>query len=772
MRFTLTLAVVGLLAAPTVDAQRTPPPAQTPTVQRTESRPAALRSPELAHLASVNGHTVEPDRPLTQEEILERISRVYRYQSEILQAQAQRDVERVDALFGLVMTELTRLARQPQLLDSPEGQRYSELYRAIVNEYERHYQVTPQQFQAQFGDIYEMRADMFAALDSDVALLENVTMPRLRQPAAAVIPMPMHPLVQNSVAFLLRNPDRHLNRWIERSETYFPMIEQIMEEEGAPDELKYLAMVESGLNPRAQSWAQAGGMWQFIQPTGAAYGLRVNEWVDERLDPEKATRAAARHLLDLHRMFGGDWHLALAGYNCSPARIRRALARAEARLGRKATFWDIYDDIPRETRNYVPMFIAAALLASNPDAVDRSRLTPGPRYTYAVAPIRGAASLRSLAELMGIEESVLRALNPELRRNTLPPSSEFYPLRVPLGGEQILAEALSGDAEVEVQNDVNYTVRRGDSLTRIAASHGVSEQSIREANNLRNSAVRTGQRLVIPMRSSTSQRIAMGEPTQVSYAVRPTRVLLADNRTAPVAPAITPTRTSTQAGPSISSPNAPVQTVSQRNAPAETPAPSVAPAASTRSSAVSNRTVYRVRSGDSLGRIAARYGVTVGQLRSWNNLSGSTIRAGQRLNIYTSGSEANETASAASAPAAAPAAAPATEAATTRHTVRRGENLSGIASRYGVTVDDLRSWNNLSGNNIQAGQRLVVSGERVSGSAPARSAPAARTTYTVRRGDTLSGIADRHNVTVRQLRDWNNLSGSNIRPGQRLKVTR
>lgn len=736
MRFTLTLAVVGLLAAPTVDAQRTPQPAQTPTVQRTESRPPALRSPELAHHASVNGHTVEPDRPLTQEEILERISRVYRYQSEILQAQAQRDVERIDALFGLVMTELTRLARQPQLLDSPEGQRYSELYRAIVNEYERHYQVTPQQFQAQFGDIYEMRADMFAALDSDVALLENVTMPRLRQPAAAVIPMPMHPLVQNSVAFLLRNPDRHLNRWIERSETYFPMIEQILEEEGAPDELKYLAMVESGLNPRAQSWAQAGGMWQFIQPTGAAYGLRVNEWVDERLDPEKATRAAARHLLDLHRMFGGDWHLALAGYNCSPARIRRALARAEARLGRKATFWDIYDDIPRETRNYVPMFIAAALLASNPDAVDRSRLTPGPRYTYAVAPIRGSASLRSLAELMGIEESVLRALNPELRRNTLPPSSEYYPLRVPLGGEQILAEALSGDAEVEVQNDVNYTVRRGDSLTRIAASHGVSEQSIREANNLRNSAVRTGQRLVIPMRSSTSQRIAMGEARQVSYAVRPARVLLADNRTAPAAPAISPSRTTTVPSPSISSPNVPVQTVSQRNVPAESPA--VASAPSSRSnSAVGSRTVYRVRRGDNLGAIATRYGVTVGQIRSWNNLRGSNIRVGQRLNIYTSGADAPETASAAPAPATETAAAPAPEATVTRHTVRRGENLSGIASRYGVTVEDIRSWNNLSGNNIQAGQRLVVNGERVSGSAPARSAPAARTTYTVRRGDTL-----------------------------------
>ena len=226
-----------------------------------------------------------------------------------------------------------------------------------------------------------------------------------------------------------------------RSASYFPMIEHVFAEENVPDELKYLALVESGLNLHARSWAGAAGPWQFISATGRAYDLEIDEWRDERLDPEKATRAAARHLRDLYQLFGGDWHLALAGYNCSPSVIKAAMRKAEAELGREPTFWDIYEDIPQETRAYVPTFIATALIVSNPDAFDLERVLPGPQYAYDLVPVRGMMPLETVAGLAGTDVSRIRALNPELLRDTLPPSREPYYVRIPYGSFDAFATA-------------------------------------------------------------------------------------------------------------------------------------------------------------------------------------------------------------------------------------------------------------------------------------------------------------------------------------------
>ena len=237
--------------------------------------------------------------------------------------------------------------------------------------------------------------------------------------------------LKNSMVFLLTDPDRHINNWLNRSDTYFPMVEQIFKEEGVPDELKYLAMVESGLNPNARSWASAVGMWQFIRATGSAYDLNINGWVDERRNPEKATRAAARHLKDLHRMFG-DWQLALAGYNYSPGKLRRHIRRAEARLGRKATYWDVYNNLPRETRNYVPMFIATSIIASNPAEFGLEQYTPGRPYEFDYVPVFGMLTLNEIAQMSGTDVATIKALNPEIRGSSLPPTRSAYYVRLPL----------------------------------------------------------------------------------------------------------------------------------------------------------------------------------------------------------------------------------------------------------------------------------------------------------------------------------------------------
>ena len=545
--------------------------------------------------------------------------------------------------------------------------------------------------------------------------------------------MTMNRLVEQSTRYLLKSPEKHLYRWLSRAETYFPMVEQILEEEGVPDELKYLAMIESGLNPTARSWAHAGGMWQFIAATGRAYDLDVNSWVDERLDPEKATRAAARHLRDLYEMFDGDWHLALSGYNCSPSRIRRALRRAESRLGRKATFWDIYNDIPRETRNYVPMFIATALLASNPDAHGLQPVKPGPRYEYDYVPVQGMLDFETIASMAGTSTETIRALNPELKRASTPPSTGHYFVRIPLGTSEQFLQKLAELPPSARKSAKEYVVRRGDSLGKIASRYGVSVREIQGSNGIRGTVIHPGQVLVIPVpvyEQKAVASLAKAEPVRVQYgkrAIRPISVQKEKPEAGPArqAPVVATSHTTGSRGSTNTTQKATSQSEKGQS---------------------QTRVVYTVRRGDSLTKIGSKYGVSVAQLKSWNSLRSSRIQVGQRLYLYTDGAE--------------PAANDARQV--TEHRVRRGDSLGKIASRYGVTVSQLKQWNGLRSSTIHPGQRLVLSGEH--------SLAQNQVTHRVRRGDSLGKIARRYGVSVSQLKDWNGLNGNTIYPGQRLKI--
>ena len=608
---------------------------------RLDARPGALpaatipfQRPPLRYLADGSADLGHPGDSRSEGQILRRLSRIYAYQAKSLDAQADADAELAEDQLELAMTELSTLLQQPDIMERP---RFRELYRTVISEYERFYGVSPDTLSLQFGDIFQFRADMFAALNEvDEPLLEDVMMPTIT-PIETVFPMTMNRLVEQSIAYLLRSPDRHLYHWLGRSETYFPMIEQVLREEGVPDELKYLAMIESGLNPRARSWAQAGGMWQFITATGSAYGLQTNGWVDERLDPEKATRAAARHLKDLYELFDHDWQLALAGYNCSPSRIKRAMARAESRLGRRATFWDIYDDIPRETRNYVPMFIATSLVASNPEAfdVDMNRVRPGPKYSYHYVPVHGQMPISTIADLAGTDEETIRALNPELRRSATPPTQRPYYVRLPLGTYETFA---AGYAHLPKQTrqavGSDYTVRRGDTLSKIARQHGVSVQELMRENNLRSTTLRVGQRLDVPGSSFETRPVTLVDLTEtkaytVEYGARIVRPITAD----------TPARLAANRRPTTSAKSGtPVVRTSTA-----APEPAEAKAAPARTHETGEtRIVYRVRRGDNLTAIARKYGVSVDDLRQWNSLRSNQLAVGQRLHLYEANDRAGE----------------------------------------------------------------------------------------------------------------------------------
>ncbi len=694
-------------------------------VERTSPRP-----PQQIPLSQLRGygHSVtedlgSPTDTLSEAQILRRISRIYQYQSTLLSAQANGDVEHAEKLIELAMTEVATLAQQPDITERP---RFRELYRTVVTEYERYYGVQDTALAMPFGDIFQLRADMFAMLDDvDQPLLEDVLLPPL-PPMATAFPMTVNRAVERTIDYFLREKRDLLRRWKSRADTYFPMVEQIFREEGVPDELKYLAFVESGLNPRAQSWAKAVGMWQFIAATGGSYGLEIDAWVDERMDPEKATRAAARHLKDLYEMYNHDWQVALAGYNCSPRCIKRAIRQAGGTSTYQPSYWDLYPYLPRETRGYVPQFIAFALIFSNPETFGLTDAPQGPQYAYHHVPVRGMLSLDDVAEMAGVDAATIKALNPELRRASLPPSRDGYRLRLPLGTYERFAAAFENLPETTTQPVGEHVVRRGDTLNKIAARYGTSVTDLKQANGMRGTTIHAGQRLVVPVPDYTGE-IALGDaqPVTVQYGTRTIR---------PIEP-LDPARLAT-ASNGHSASETPVVKASDTGTrtPPKTSAPETTPG--------ETRVVYKVRRGDTLGKIAAKYGVSVREVQGWNNLRGTTIKSGQRLTLYTSGQASSQP-------------------ERVVYKVRRGDNLTEIARKYGVSVSSIRSWNSLRSSTIRVGQKLTVY--------PGQTAPR-YTLYKVRRGDNLTEIARKHGTTVSSIKKWNNLRSSVIRPGQRLKI--
>ena len=569
---------------------------------------------------------------LTEDQILRRMARIYEYQAELMQAKARGDAAVVEDMLDISMSAISVLLSQPGMLDN---QQFQDLYRTVVTQHEGYYGFSDS-LAIQRGDIFQVRDLMFSSLNEEERpSFENIQLPDLSF-ADTQVEMTINEKVRNSIVFLLTDPDRHINNWLSRADTYFPMIEQILEEEGVPDELKYLAMIESGLNPDARSWASAVGMWQFIRATGTAYGLNVNGWVDERRNPEKATRAAARHLKDLHRMFGGDWQLALAGYNYSPGKLRRHLRRAEARLGRKATFWDVYNNIPRETRNYVPMFIATSLVASNPQEFGLGHgYAPGKAYEFDYVPVYGMLSLGEIASLAQTDVATIKALNPELRGNSLPPTRSAFYIRLPLYTYDTFAKNYSKLPAASKRPASHHRVRNGETLGQIARRYGVSVSSLMRKNGLHSSLIRVGQTLVVPITDYSGGGIDISDasPMRVQYGMRSVRPI-SPNKVERLDSQLLIARAQERAEERRA------EELKKEEAKAAKQTSQIAENTSTSTNASKpkesqqTQIIHRVRRGDTLIDIARKYRVTVPQIREWNNIKSNLIRIGQRLTIY------------------------------------------------------------------------------------------------------------------------------------------
>ncbi|MFV1980381.1 MAG: transglycosylase SLT domain-containing protein, partial [Rhodothermia bacterium] len=451
---------------------------------------------------------------MTVDQNVMEIAEGYGHQVRMLRSAAVADNEEFESSLDSAMAVLDRLLVRDEI---EETARFRELYRSIVTEYEGYYG-SIDTFTTAFGEIGEVREGLFSYIESD-DLIEDLLVEDLPELQSS-IPIVHNSLVERSITYLLRKPEKTVDLWRARAETYFPMIEKILEEEGAPEELKYLALIESGLVPHARSWARAAGMWQFISATGRMYGLGVTRWADERMDPEKSTRAAARHLLDLYELFNQDWLLAMAGYNCSPARVKRAIRRVRRATGKEPTFFDIYRYLPRETRAYVPMFMAATIVMSHPDKFDLKDVEAGPRYEFDVVPVQHMVSLQTIADWIGSDLATLEALNPEIRRGFVPPTEKPYMLRIPIRTSSRFSAAYEPWAAENPKVDLVHTVKSGESITKVSRMYGVSVSEIRTANGLSSNKIHPGQDLQIPVvpytTKSSEEMFAIG-PRSVRY---------------------------------------------------------------------------------------------------------------------------------------------------------------------------------------------------------------------------------------------------------------
>ena len=314
------------------------------------------------------------------------------------------------------------------------------------------------------------------------------------------IPLTMNRYVKDEIKRFTGKEKKFFLASYRRSGLYRPMIKQELKKAGLPEELSWLPLIESGFKTRALSRARALGLWQFIPSTGYKFGLKRTIWIDERLDPQKSTRAAIAYLSELHEMFG-DWSTVLAAYNCGEGAVLRAINKQK--INYLDNFWDLYRSLPSETARYVPRFIATLHIIRNPEKYGMKLSSPDRPVAYESVVVRKQMKLSSIASAMGIPVNTLQLLNPELRHGVTPDKS--YQLKVPKGTSRVLAAKLDSIKPWHPPRTyyVTHRVRRGETLSLIAKRYRTSVRAIKRANRLRGNVIRKGQRLKIPTGRTT-----------------------------------------------------------------------------------------------------------------------------------------------------------------------------------------------------------------------------------------------------------------------------
>jgi len=667
-----------------------------------------------------------------------------------LEAQESADTLLSEREFEQAIEILNRLSYYPSIETNTD---FTDLSRNIIEDYEKYIAVI---------DDLAPEASIFALREKLAQVVESADPSKISIPTYEItgttVPLPYNEHVGRNIAFFVGKGRVHFERWMHLSGKFFPMMKRIFAEEGVPEELVFLSMVESGLRPDARSWAKAVGLWQFVKGTGNLYGLRGNWWYDERRDFEKSTRAAARHLKDLYAEFG-DWHVSLAAYNSGAGRVFRATRRSGS-----TDYWQMRQHLPRETRNYVPQFIAVARMAMDPARYGFQGITRADSLQYDVVTIDDCIELQILAECAETDVATLRELNPEILQWCTPPGVTGYRLRIPPGRSDTFAAKLAQVPREELRDWLVHTVRRGETLSGIAAKYGLNSSILQEVNNIRNvRALSIGANLTIPLPAGA---LTKGRKTEFEYDRAHKPVTFGKARTTAEREAVRPV------------PKAPSRVAKAPRG--------------------KQKLVYLVKRGDTIGHIAQWYGVRASDIRNWNNIAyGSHIYVGQEIAVYVPAERADQLKSVSAlsftekqdlgpgdpGPQATRVAANVSNGFS-QYVVRPGDTLDEIARSEGVSVEDLKAWNGLRGSTIYPGQTLdifsrpdvrtkIINPSRpavVTGQVERSSAAEQAQTHRVRMGETLTQIAGRYGTTVNAIMRLNELSSPNLSIGQILRI--
>ncbi|OGX84906.1 hypothetical protein BEN47_15690 [Hymenobacter lapidarius] len=660
----------------------------------------------------------------------------------------------------------------------------------------------------------ELQPDSLVAVPVDPMAIDSARLEWLRTPPTlrdlvcdrvscfeTDVPHQFNNAVMSYVTLFTARNRSYMQRVLERENLYFPLFEKYLKQYNLPTDLKYLAVVESALIPTAKSPVGATGLWQFMGPTAGDLRLKRDEWIDERMAPEKATEAACKHLRYLYGVFH-DWELVLAAYNWGAGSVQRVMRRTG-----KKTFWDLYPHMPAETRNYVPTF--TAIMYSMKYADSHGLRTPNLNYQYAepmdTLGVRGQAfDLRRLSQACGYEDSLyLSKFNPELRRAALPAGYRPYVVRYPAaasvhlgdvdratllaycqptaalpqplafmpprldgmepwGSRQLLAATegprATEEAAAPKYRRVPHKVRRGETLADLAERFEVSQAQIRRWNELpKGRALKPGKQLVLFV------------PVPIAALRAPKAPLEA------VVPAVVGVTARQMGGVSA-------EVAAARKVQAEANAREVArlqeiarqeKAQEARLVAMQQRQAIKQAAVDAQARAAAKRGAS-----PMKDKEGAVVAAAAPATAADSGE-------AAGAPTT-------TEQNGASYTVRKGDNLTKLARERNVSVAQLVAWNKLPSEKVEAGQRLVFGEPTDAEAAPEAVRPPARIAskvaaaspprpalekrlekpqvHLVQPGDTLFNISRRFKVSVQLLREYNNLTSDEVKLGQKLLV--